>query len=61
METVSFAVSNRIYLLMQSHAAEHGLKLSALVELALEDFLDIIERCDPEARAVARALSLTDE
>ena len=61
IEKLSINVSNRIYLLLQAQAAALACNPSSIVETALEDFMDIVEQCDPEARAIARALSITDE
>ena len=61
MEIVSVSISNRIHQLLQAHSIAHHVSVSAVVETALDDFLTLVERCDPEAREVARKLSLTDE
>jgi len=61
METVVVTVSDRIYQLLQTYASANDLSQSSIVETAVEAFLDIVERCDPDARAIARKLSVTDE
>ena len=61
METVKITISDRIYQLLEAYASKNGLSQSSIVEAAVEEFLDIVESCDPEARAIARDLSLTDE
>jgi hypothetical protein len=57
LETLTVAVPDSMYLLLRAYSAHTHLSESSIVESALETFLDIVERCDPEARAAARRLS----
>ncbi len=60
-EIVTVSVPHSIYLVLRAYATFQHVTESSIVETALENFLDIVERCDPEARAVALSLSETNE
>jgi hypothetical protein len=60
-DTFTLSMPNSIYLVLRAFAKFAHSSESAVVERALERFLDIVESCDPEARAMARSLSETNE
>lgn len=61
MESLDITLPERVYERLQARAAASELSIGNIVADALDEFLTMIEKCDPAARAVARNLAFEDD